>query len=605
MNGQMSSKFYSPITGQIFERKEGCPLHPEDAELREFTDEVKNSENVKRVLKKAFPGDPTTYWEREHDGATDACMACYKVRSEDVPNSLNYLMVSRKPFDEKSIPAIWLDVASALTCDEMSGMSGAGFEDGHLWVTLNYEPRPSNDTSTRWPIGGKKIDEAIAVLEGWHQRSLVHGGINERWLNFWTVPKYRIMGVGLAAAYAAWRRMNGVNTGLMIADPRYACPRELMGELSSPSFDYHALAATVFAYDSNFANKVKGPGINACKKPVKTPGDLLHKVYLATEWKTYIDGNTTLSYRTVLKDALLRPYKESYEEPRGSAKPTVPAGTTGSSPDVKSTASGQTETNGAGSDIGQTNGSSKTNMDGVETHLNKGEGNWLQSLLDLSKEAICAMKSHRKTWVSLSIALLLVYVASVAIAYGVGKHASSSNSVDAVAPEAPPANVSDAGQHFASASTRGPNEDKKLKELQAVAGDVVKWIVSNEDFFGVLYLMPYWANFNQGDFRLSSEGWSKEKAVELQLPAQWQDKPLKDNVEELLRARKTELDKLKFKLDGLLVSQGESPRKDPKLQELVKYLKEQVSRPEYKGMNLTEETRKHFGLSAGNSLGEH
>lgn len=104
---------------------------------------------------------------------------------------------------------------------------------------------------------------------------------------------------------------------------------------------------------------------------------------------------------------------------------------------------------------------------------------------------------------------------------------------------------------------------------------------------------------------MSSEGWSKEKAVELQLPAQWQDKPLKDNVEELLRARKTELDKLKFKLDGLLVSQGESPRKDPKLQELVKYLKEQVSRPEYKGMNLTEETRKHFGLSAGNSLGEH
>jgi len=598
----MSSRFYSPITGQIFEGKEGCPLHPEDAELREFTDEVKNSENVKRVLKELYPEPPGKRWEREHDGATDACMACYVLSSGNILDPPNYVMVSRKPFDEESIPLIWLDVASALTYARSSGMLEAGFEDGHLWVKLNYEPKPSKGIGAS---AFERIEDAIKVLKEWHEKNLVHGGINERWLNFEPVAKYRIMGVGLAAAYAAWRRMNGVNTGLMIADPRYACPRELMGELSSPSFDYHALAATVFAYDPNFANEDQGPGINACKKRVKTPGDLLHKVYLATEW-TQLKDNTKLSYREVLNDALWRPYKESYEEPRGSAKPTAPAGTTtGSSPDVKTPASGQTETNGAGSKIGQTNGSSETNMDGVKTYLNKGEGNWLQSLLDSSKEAICAMKSHRKTWVSLSIALLLVYVASVAIAYGVGKHASSSNSVDAVAPEAPPANVSDAGQHFASTSTQSPNEDKKLKELQAVAGDVVRWIVSNEDFFGVLYLMPYWANFNQGDFKLSSEGWSKEKAVELQLPAQWQDKPLKDNVEELLRARKTELDKLKFKLDGLLVSQGESPRKDPKLQELVKYLKEQVSRPEYKGMNLTEETRKHFGLSAGNSLGEH
>ena len=172
-------------------------------------------------------------------GASDACFASFQLKGGDTSWSF---AISRISFTPAEIATFWSELTEATGCHLESGLEFASVEQKHVVAILRYTPSYSQE-----PFHFESAKIQKIALKKIHDRGLVHGGINERFINPSILqpepfPDYLLYGVGLAGVYAQWRRKHcKLRLGLMVADPRFASPSMLAGEPPSPAADNFAL----------------------------------------------------------------------------------------------------------------------------------------------------------------------------------------------------------------------------------------------------------------------------------------------------------------------------------------------------------------------------
>ncbi len=167
----------------------------------------------------------------EDPASSDACFAAFA-------GSPGVVLVSREPFDVLDLEEITADLIGAVAHRELTGVRRVQVTgSGHVFVWLDFQP-VCGLVSTPGEIRALFDD-----LKALHAAGLVHGGINDRFINPSNPTGRRVFGTGLASAYAAWRRAAGIELGDLTADPRFASPGELSGEGPSEEGDRFALAA--------------------------------------------------------------------------------------------------------------------------------------------------------------------------------------------------------------------------------------------------------------------------------------------------------------------------------------------------------------------------
>ena len=163
--------------------------------------------------------------------AADAAFAAFT-------SGADTLLLSRRPFDADDLELITAELLAAAEHPALTGVRRAQVTPaGHVLVVLDHAPVPGPLQETG------DVRALFADLSALHDAGLVHGGLNERFVNPQAPAGRRIMGVGLSEAYAAFRRQEGLAIGPLRADPRFASPAELRGEPASPAGDRFALAA--------------------------------------------------------------------------------------------------------------------------------------------------------------------------------------------------------------------------------------------------------------------------------------------------------------------------------------------------------------------------
>jgi hypothetical protein len=147
-------------------------------------------------------------------------------------------LVSRVAFDLEDIELITDELLRAASKSATTGVITSRITDhGYVLVRLDYRPiadvvRSADDART-----------VFADLRKAHAQEVVHGGINDRFVNPNADEGRKVFGFGLTEAYAAWRRKQGIEIGDVVADPRFASPEALRGETPNPRDDRYALAA--------------------------------------------------------------------------------------------------------------------------------------------------------------------------------------------------------------------------------------------------------------------------------------------------------------------------------------------------------------------------
>ncbi len=172
--------------------------------------------------------------EMEH--ATDACFAAF----ED--DSGQTVLVSRMAYSTEDLERITDELLLAASRPERTGiLKSMVTPTAHVILIVDYRPIAG-------PI--RTADDGLALVEDLRalgQVELVHGGINDRFVNPSHEAGRRIFGIGLSEAYAAWRRQKGLALGDLRADPRFASPWDLRGEPSTDRSDAYALSATILS----------------------------------------------------------------------------------------------------------------------------------------------------------------------------------------------------------------------------------------------------------------------------------------------------------------------------------------------------------------------
>lgn len=191
--------------------------------------------------------------------ASDGCLAA-------IFGKRQYRLVSRGPVDEAVLDALDLDLVMAHRRVDAPTMTLDRQAQGWVQIVLGHEPRSPPDSSfvgSELALWDKWLD---CILEA-HERGIVHGGLNERWLD----PLGEVHGWGLARLYGRWRAQRLPWTP-GAADPRLASPDALLGQEPRPLDDLYAFAMLWRAR--------KGEPLS----PVTSVGELSRRQAQGVEW---------------------------------------------------------------------------------------------------------------------------------------------------------------------------------------------------------------------------------------------------------------------------------------------------------------------------------
>lgn len=222
--------------------------------------------------------------QQENAAASDACFAAFPLQGDQ------HVLISRAPFDAADLERITDELFAAASAPELTGIVRTAISaTGHVVVQVDYVP---DDAPV---ISAEHAASVVSELQALHEHGLIHGGLNERFLHPEHPAGRRIFGVGLSETYAAWRRQQGLKLGELRADPRFASPADLRGELASFESDNFALAATILSEIAE--DKSNTPALD----PVQGVNALLHK---ARQRETLVERAHAVGDRRV-KDELL------------------------------------------------------------------------------------------------------------------------------------------------------------------------------------------------------------------------------------------------------------------------------------------------------------
>lgn len=229
----MDSLYYCPVSARLTSSNVEL-FTPNDTPIRRFEPKTAALRAVLEDAKVAVSG--------ELDAASDACFTAF------ASNEGGVVLVSRNAFGGDDLERITDELLLAAGRPDISGIVRSLISsDGHVIVVVDYQPLVARADNA------EHAEALVEDLQAIHQAGLVHGGVNERFLNAENPAGRRVFGVGLSETYAAWRRAEGLALGELRADPRFASPAELRGEPASQRGDNFALAATILC-------EVQGPG---------------------------------------------------------------------------------------------------------------------------------------------------------------------------------------------------------------------------------------------------------------------------------------------------------------------------------------------------------
>lgn len=223
----MDSLYYCPVSAR-FSTSSFELLTPNDTPIQRFE---RTADDLRTVLESL---DISVL--QELDAASDACMAAFSKDGDQT------VIISRDVYGANDLERITDELLAAAGHPEVSGLVRSLVSPaGHVVVVVDYVPEAAQIHTA---------EQAAALIDGLqhlHAHDLVHGGINERFLNADNPEGRRVFGAGLSELYAAWRRNAGLKLGELRADPRFASPKDLRGEAATFESDNFALAATILS----------------------------------------------------------------------------------------------------------------------------------------------------------------------------------------------------------------------------------------------------------------------------------------------------------------------------------------------------------------------
>lgn len=229
----MDSLYFCPVSARLSSSSFEL-FTPNDTPIRRFETKPAPWREALEQVKISVGG--------EIEAASDACFAAFS------SNEGGIVLVSRVAFAGDDLERITDELLLAAGRPDLSGiLRSLVSPSGHVVVVVDYQPIAERADSA------EHAEALVENLQALHQAGLVHGGINERFLNPGSPAGRRVFGVGLSETYAAWRRVQGLALGELRADPRFASPPELRGEPASAAGDNFALAATILC-------EVQSPG---------------------------------------------------------------------------------------------------------------------------------------------------------------------------------------------------------------------------------------------------------------------------------------------------------------------------------------------------------
>lgn len=229
----MDSLYYCPVSGR-FSNSSFELYTPADTPIRRF-------EHASATLRDVLDASKVRV-ASELPEASDACLAAFSSPDGGA------VLVSRHAFGSDDLERISDELLLAAGRPDLTGIRYAKLSPtGHVIVVVDYLPIAAIASTA------EHAEALIADLTALHDAGLVHGGLNERFLNPELSAGRRVFGVGLSETYAAWRRAEGLAVGDLRADPRFASPVELAAGPASVVGDNFALAAVILG-------EIQGPG---------------------------------------------------------------------------------------------------------------------------------------------------------------------------------------------------------------------------------------------------------------------------------------------------------------------------------------------------------
>lgn len=243
----MENLYFCPISAR-FSTSSFELLTPNDTPIERFE---RGDVDLAAIL-----ADENIKVQEEHAEASDACMAAFALDGE------RFALISRHPYSADDLERITDELFLAAGVPEQSGiLQSLVSKNGHVILVVDHAPLAAEISTA------EHAASVISDLQSLQEIGVVHGGINERFLNPDHPAGRRIFGLGLSELYAAWRRNQGVALGDLRADPRFASPADLRGEPASDESDSFALAATLLSEtaedSSNAAALEPVQGVNA------------------------------------------------------------------------------------------------------------------------------------------------------------------------------------------------------------------------------------------------------------------------------------------------------------------------------------------------------
>ena len=209
--------------------------------------------------------------------SSDACFAAFCMNNSEYED--HRILVSRDPWnDDDELSEIWQGLAPALRNRDITGLWDASVdEQGYFVVHLDYVPSSAPSDTT---IRQQELKSLFKRLDCLHKRGLIHGGINERWINP-SLKGQEVFGCGLARFYSLWRRKNQKGLGLLVGDPRFASPAELEGHEPSAESDRRSLVSVAATMMSMGLGKQQSSP--AWKRPVLGPDAIMQRIVLTPD----------------------------------------------------------------------------------------------------------------------------------------------------------------------------------------------------------------------------------------------------------------------------------------------------------------------------------